>query len=160
MALHGLTSGMLRLAWSANGSAVLSADSTVAPTVTNGEDLWLAATLDVDNGAAGRTIRFWTSTDGVTWTQLGASVVQAGVTSIFNSTAAIGIGSRDSGTLDRLAGKVYYAEVRSGGLTGTIVANPDFTSVGPGTTTFYDSLLNQWDVIAPAVIAGIEGRHP
>jgi hypothetical protein len=154
-----LTSGMLRVAWSANGSTVLTADSTVAPTVANGDDLWVRVTLDVDNGAAGRTITFYTSTDGVTWTQLGATVIQAGVTSIFNSTAAINIGSRDSGTLDRMAGKVYYAEVRSG-INGVIVADPDFTSVGPGTTTFYDTLLNEWNVIAPAVISGIEGPPP
>jgi hypothetical protein len=154
-----LTSGMLRLAWSANGSTVLSADSTVAPTVANGAALWVRATLDVDNGAAGRTIIFYTSPDGVTWTQLGATVTQAGVTSIFDGTAAINIGSRDSGTLDRMAGKVYYAEIRSG-INGTIIANPDFTAEPVGTTIFADSLGNVWQVIPPAVISGTPGPPP
>lgn len=158
-----LTSGMLRLAWSEDGSAVLSADSTAAPTVADGDPLWVRATMDVNNGAAGRTITFYTSTDGLTWTILGAAVVQAGVTSIFDpagtTTASIIIGSRDSGTLDRMSGKVYAAEIYRG-IDGTLVASPDFTEEGVGTTIFDDSEGNVWQIFAPAVISSTPGAVP
>ncbi len=154
-----LTNGKIRFGWSADGSTVLTADSTVAPTVADGADLWVRSLIDVDNGAAGRDIFFYTSTDGVTWTQLGTTVTQAGVTSIFNSTAAINIGARDSGTLDRMSGKVYSAEVIR--VNGNVVeANPDFTTVGAGSTVFEDGVGNIWEVFSPAVISSTPGTPP
>jgi hypothetical protein len=147
------TAGTLRLFWSETGSTSLSATSTIAPTVANGEALWVRCTLDVDNGAAGRDIRFYTSTDGVAWTQLGTTVTQAGTTSIFNSTAETVVGSNTNGTLDRLAGRVFSAEIRSG-IDGTIVANPDFGAQLAGTTSFFDSTGKPWTVTYPGVIDG------
>lgn len=146
-----LTSGILRLAWSVDGSTVLSADSTVAPTIADGSALWVRVTLDVNNGAAGRDITFYTSADGSTWTQLGAVVTQAGVTSIFSGTSAVVIGSRDSGTLDRMTGRVFSAEIRSG-ISGTIVASPNFRVQPSGTTSFADSTGKTWMVVSPALI--------
>lgn len=154
------TTGALRVVWSADGTGtVFTATSTVAPVIADGEDLWVRFTLDVDNGAAGRTITFYTSTDGVTWTVLGAPVVQAGVTSIFSGTAAVNIGAHTSGTAEMMSGKVFYAEIRNG-IGGTVVANPDFTAQGPGQTTFFDSTGKEWTVEAPAVIAGEQGPPP
>jgi len=148
------TSGVLRLTWSTNGSNSFTADSTVAPTVSNGAALWVGAALDVDNGAAGRDIKFWTSTDGVTWTQLGATVTQAGVTSIFNSTAAVAVGAGyvNAGTWSEvLSGKVFAAEIRNS--AGTVVANPDFGAQPAGTTSFVDGTGKTWTVTGPASIA-------
>lgn len=146
-----LSTGVLRFVWSADGSATLTADSTVAPTVDNGAPLWVRATIDVNNGAAGRTVTFYTSTDGETWTMLGTAVTTAGVTSIFSGTAPVVVGSREVGTADRLAGRVFSAEVRSG-IGGTIVASPDFGVQLDGTTSFFDSTGKTWTVASPAVI--------
>lgn len=148
-----LTTGVLRLVWSVDGSVTLTADSTVAPVVVNGASLWVRATLDVDNGATGRDAKFYTSPDGVLWTQLGTTVTTPGVTSIFNSTAPVVIGSRDVGTLDLMVGSVFAAQVRSG-VGGAIVADPDFTVQPGGTTTFTDSAGLVWTVTAPAVVGG------
>src|SRR3990167_8959685 len=92
------TDGTLILYWSADGSAGLNAASTAAVGAANGSIKWVRATIDVDNGAVGRDIKFYTSDDGTTWTQLGTTVTQAGVTSIFNSTQLLRIGTEETDT--------------------------------------------------------------
>ena len=78
-----LTTGVLRLVISSDGSTDTSIDSTVATGITDGAVKWVRVTLDVDNGAAGKTAQFFTSDDGITWTQLGTTVISVGTTSIF-----------------------------------------------------------------------------
>jgi len=138
--------GTLVLIWSANGSATFTKQSTVCvPQPTSGRRA-VRVTLDVDNGAAGNTVTFYTSdTISGTWTQLGATVVTAGTTSIFNGTASTIIAA-DPGS------RVHAAQVRSG-IGGTIVANPDFTSVAEGTTTtFVDSASATWTLDAGSTV--------
>lgn len=145
------TTGTLALFWTEAGTApALSATSTAVPTVADGEPLWLRYTIDVDNGAAGRDIRFYTSPDGETWTQLGTTVTQAGATSIFAGTAELAVGAYNNGGSERLAGRVFSAEIRNG-IDGTIVANPDFGALAAGTTAFFNHGL-PWTVHAPATI--------
>lgn len=153
------TSGALRLFWTADGTTALSAASSVLPAMANGADLWVRATLDVDNGAGGRDIRFYTSTNGVFWTQFGGTVTQAGVTSIFAGTAPLDVGSDSNGTASLLAGQVFSLEIRSG-IDGTIVADPDFTDVGVGSVQFQDDQGNLWSIIAPAVIGSTPAPAP
>lgn len=114
------TTGTLRLVTSVDGSATtVNASSTVAPTIADGQPLWVRVTLDVDNGASGRDITFYTSTNGTTWTQLGTTVTQAGTTSIFNSTAPVTIGSYNT-TSNTITGNFYRAQVLNG-IGGTTV---------------------------------------
>jgi hypothetical protein len=122
-ALYLNSTGALSMRWSADGTTVITKNSTVNPTVTDGQILWVRATLDVDNGATGNTVTFYTSNDGTTWTQLGATVVTAATTAIFASTAVLEIGSRNTGTAEFLAGKFFEAQVLSG-IGGTSVAHP------------------------------------
>lgn len=110
-------------------------------------------TLDVDNGAAGNTTTFYTAPSMAgPWTQLGATVVQAGVTSIFSGNAALRIGgslSIGSYTYAEPAYATFYtAEVRNG-INGTVVAAPDFTTqpldpVPFGFSSFNDAQGNNW----------------
>ena len=136
------TTGTLLLGWSPNGSsaAVIAKSSTVAPTVANYAGLWIRATLDVDNGAAGNTVTFYTSTDGVAWTQLGDPVVTAGVTSIFNGTADVGIGSNSSG-VNRVAGLIYRAQIYNG-IAGTLVFDANFATASKLAPSFTESSSN------------------
>ncbi len=138
--LRLLTDGTLQFSWSNDGTAELNATS-IATGIPDGEARFVRVTIDVDNGAAGRTITFYTSTDGLTWTQLGSPVVQAGTTSIFDSTSAVEIGTRQTGTIEPFDGTIYYVEIRNG-IDGTIVASPRFT----GTPTFQDGQGNTWTV--------------
>jgi len=120
------SAGLLTVGWSANGSVELTADSTVAIPAVDGQTKWVRGTLDVNNGSSGRDISFYTSDDGVTWTQLGATVTQAGATSIFDSTAVVEVGAANVGTTEWFGGRIYYATIISGGVFpvggGTTVA--------------------------------------
>lgn len=143
--------GVLAFGWSSTGSSPIAALSTVAPVVADGGLLWVRATLNVDNGASGKAVKFYTSNQSVetdpaaiVWTQLGTTVTSAGVTSIFDSTANVEIGTDDA--FFGLHGKVYYAEIRNG-IGGTIVANPDFRfRCADTTTTLTDDYTRVWTV--------------
>lgn len=133
------TAGTLSLFWVDSGGTTRSATSTVATGFTDGARKWVRGTLDVDNGAAGRDIKFFTSDDGVTWTQLGTTVTQAGTTSIRAGTALMKVGEV-SGT--RMAGKFYRAQVLNG-IDGTIVFDANMSVLTSTTqTTFTESSSN------------------
>jgi hypothetical protein len=123
------TDGRLRFYWSPDGTATAlkGVYSTTAIASDNGTDLWLRCTVDVDNGDSGHTVKFFTSLDGDTWTQLGNDVVGAGTTSLFANAEGVDIGS---GSLGKFYGKIYYAEIRNG-IDGTVVASPDFGMLPP-----------------------------
>jgi hypothetical protein len=142
----GVRDNRLYFEWSPDGSSALGAASTVQLVVPPSGRLAVRATLDVDNGAGGRTVRFYTAPSGTAgpWTQLGADVVQAGTTSVFNATAAaLRIGDATSVGMTRAAGRCMAAEVRNG-IGGTVVANPIFTAQPIGTTVFADSAGRTW----------------
>jgi hypothetical protein len=134
------TSGVVRLSWSTDGAGTVNADSTVAPTVADGAALWVRATLDVDNGASGYDVKFFTSSDGVTWTQLGTTVTGVGVTSIFASTTAVRLGQDFGSTV--MAGKVHRAQILNG-IGGTPVLDVDCSQIGAGSATSFTALTGQ-----------------
>lgn len=132
------SAGKLGLVWSEDGAVLLGALSTVLIGVPNGDAKWLRATLDIDNGASGRAIKFYTSDDGASWTQLGATVTQAGVTSIFSGPAILEVGTANIGTASLFTGKVYRAQVFDG-IDGTLVFDAEFDQEAIGTTSFTES---------------------
>lgn len=147
-----MTTGQIRITWSTNGTNNFSMLSTVPVPATIGQRITIRATLDVDNGAAGRTARFYTASNiGGVFTELGSPVIVAGVTSIFSGTSTLTVGGRDSGMVNRFTGKIFAARVRNG-IGGTIVANPSFVTQAPGTTNFVDSAGRTWTVQASASI--------
>lgn len=122
--------------WTANGTDALESH-VAAPAVTDGAAKYLKITMDVDNGAGGNTVAFYTSDDGITWMQLGTSQTKAGTTSIFDSASAVEIWP--GGT-----GKFYSAIIRNG-IGGPIVASPDANMAFPSTiSTFKDMQGNVW----------------
>jgi hypothetical protein len=150
------STGTLQFQWSTDGTAATNATatSTVPVPVTAGR-LAVQATLDVNNGAAGRTITFYTSPSmSGAWTQLGAAVTAGGVTSVFAGSAVLEAGSVNSGAAELAQGMVNALQVRSG-IGGTVVANPDFTAQTVGATSFADSAGRTWTVNGTArLVAG------
>ncbi|MFI5524976.1 hypothetical protein [Streptomyces platensis] len=141
----GMRNGRPHFEWSVDGANTIQADAPTAPTIPPSGRLALAVTLDVNNGAGGCTVQFYTaSTIAGPWSYLGAPVVFAGTTSIFNSNAPLRIGDA-IGSLDftTAAGACHAAQVRSG-IGGTLAANPDFTAQAAGTTSFTDSTGKVW----------------
>lgn len=152
-----VAAGLLQMVWSNNGIAVLFASSTLPVPAISGR-LAVRATLDVDNGAAGRTVTFYTApTLAGPWIPLGVPVVQGGVTSIFSGTALGEVGTNNSGTFGMWSGVAYAAEIRNG-IDGTVVANPNFAAQSPGTTVFVDGAGRTWTLNGTAsIIAGLNG---
>jgi lysophospholipase L1-like esterase len=137
------TNGTLALNWSNDGTTLLTVFSSVAPTVVDGAILWVRATLDVNDGAGNRVIKFYTSTDGATWTQLGTTTTTVGTTVVFDPTtnASYSVGARgSSGGIT--TGKIYEVRVRgtvAGATTATGVNALNSTTVNVGATASFPS---------------------
>lgn len=138
--------GALKLRWSTTGADIITKTSTATLPFSSGRHA-VRATLDVNNGAAGNTVTFYTAdTIAGPWTQLGSPVVTAGTTSLFNNVSDIEVGGiSDLGQPD-FVGKLYGFELRNG-IAGTIVAEIDFASSNlAGQTDFSDGLGNTWEL--------------
>jgi hypothetical protein len=130
------STGNLVFDWSADGSTIQPAvNSGAAVPFAEGAEGWVRVTFDVDNGASGNDVKFYTSTDGDTWTQLGTTKTSAGVTSIFNSTTTYEIGAR-TGQSEPLTGgaRIYEVEIRDG-INGPSIAPRLPTAWGWGVGT-------------------------
>lgn len=155
-ALFLSTAGKMTFRWTTDGSAIQQHDSTVPLPVLPGGRLALRVTLDVDNGAGGHTITYYTApTLSGPWTQLGAPVINAGTTSVFSSTAPVIVGDTVELGFERPVGRVHAFELRSG-INGTPVANPDFSLPAAGATSFVDAAGRTW---APSGGAEITNRQ-
>lgn len=106
--------------WSTDGTTTgrISKTATATPSTANGAWCWIAVEHDVDNGASGNDVKFYTgsqnaSTGVITWTQLGSTVTTSGVTSHFNSTGPYTIGSRDSSHALCMTGDIAQIRVRN-----------------------------------------------
>ena len=109
-------------------------------------------TLDVDNGAGGKTARFYyADTLSGTWTELGSPVTNPGTATIAGTANALATyTSTELGPTS-----VYGIEVRNG-IGGTIVAAPDFDGATEGTTSLSDGHGNSW---VPYGSAEVTARH-
>jgi hypothetical protein len=149
-----LNQGFIQLQWSTDGTATLS-NAVVLSTGALTPRMCLRATLDVDNGASGKTVRFYAGpTLNGPWTQIGADQVSAGTTSLFAGTSALELGDLSSGTAPPSSFRLYGAQVRDG-IGGTVVAAPDLTAQAPGAVAFTDSAGRAWSVTA----GGLSNRH-
>jgi len=147
--------GTLRLQWSSDGTANLNVSSTTTPVPhpTSGR-LAVRVTMDVNDGAGNRVIRFYTAPDlAGPWTQLGTTITTAGTTSIFAGNSVLEVGSRSGGTTEIFTGVIHAVEVRNG-IDATVVANPDFDAQAAGTASFADSTGKTWTVNGAALIVG------
>lgn len=123
-------SGALSFRWSTDGTSanmVTEKVSTASVPFTAGMTGWVRVTLDVDNGATGNDLKFYTSTDGVTWTQLGTTVTTAGVTNIFASTYPYQVGAFGASNLNPGVGLTYqWISIRNGLNSGQSLVPPLF----------------------------------
>lgn len=155
------TAGTLLLAWSTAGTlgTIVAASSTVAVGAANGEVVWVRATLDVNDGAGNRVVRFYTSADpthdhtAVEWTQLGSTVTTVGTTSIHSGSAVPTIGILADGS-NPLTGKIYATAVLNG-IGGTVISSTDFTDGNrfvPGAGSGTGPNGNVWTISSPATL--------
>lgn len=112
------TTGALAFNWStagttAAGEQVSSVAATTGTGFVSGQPFWARVTLQLTNGSVG-VIRFYTSPDGVTYTQLGTTVTLGATTSLFGGTAPYQIGAFTSGLASPLDGRIHWVDVRAG----------------------------------------------
>lgn len=136
------TDGKIGFLASSNGTTWgVSNISSVATGITDGATKWIRATFDVNNGASGSDVQFFTSDDGSTWTQLGTTQTNVGTFTTFASTAQLEIGSNLAGTGSVNSGTFYRAQVLNG-IGGTTVFDANFESVASDSFAFTESSAN------------------
>lgn len=120
------------------GTAAITFGSTVAVPFTPGQTGWIRASWTAGSGT-----NFYTSTDGVTWTQLGTLVGNASAMSA--DVSALNIGGRLSGTQLTLPGNFYRTRIYNSALgagSGTPVFDADFSTKPFNVNTFTESSVN------------------
>jgi hypothetical protein len=151
--------GTLVLTWSSTGANFLEVQSTAVSPYGSGQRFTARVTLDVDNGAGGHTIAFYTAPAAAgPWTALGDPIIRSGTTSINTSgTADLVLGDIPGLTFARPAGRFYAAELRNG-IDGSLLASPDFTAADPGDPALTDPQGNVWSLTGAAEISGWRRR--
>lgn len=108
---------------------------SVAHGLTGSSELWVRV---VKTAASGGLIQFFTSTDGVGWSQVGANQSHGGQ-AFLNAANATVIGATVNGA-GRYNGRVYQALL----LNPATVADPNFTNLTSGQTSHTDGQSNVW----------------
>ncbi|WP_223772951.1 hypothetical protein [Streptomyces sp. 135] len=154
--------GRLYFTWSGDGS---QEDAWFAsrPLPVLPETAAVRVTWEADNGAGQRQTRFyWAESLAGPWTEFASRSLLSDVPTIFNGTAPLSIGPSDlslNPSAYRLpfSGRGYRFEVRNG-VTGPVVASPDFTAQAAGATSFTDSAGCVWTLSGGAEIREREDR--
>ncbi len=143
--------GKLQVQWSPDGTFgnIRTATSSVATGFTDGTRHAVRATIDVNNGASGVSVIFYTASDiNGTYTQLGSTQTSTPTSSIASTAADLEVGT----TNDRAPGLAFAApfigaihafQLRNG-INGTRVAAIDFSKVTPGAEEYTDLEGNTW----------------
>jgi hypothetical protein len=111
-----MSNGTLRLTLSQDGSTGVFATSSVALNLLAGSIWWLRATWRQSDGK----VQFFTSDNGITWTQLGSDQTIA-IASIADTTSPLRIGSYSTAGTEQFVGRFYQAKIKRG--TNGIVAS-------------------------------------
>lgn len=107
------SAGFLQMVVSSDGTALTTIASTAAVSFTDAQTGWVRVVYTPNDGSGNRVTRFYTSTTGLTWTQLGATVTTAGaITPFAPSNAPLTIGGRGGGS--GLPGKIYEVHILNG----------------------------------------------
>lgn len=133
--------GFIAFNCSSDGSTLGNASTNPATTGFSANfQSWIRATAQFSGGNA--TVNFYTSSDGINWTQLGTTKTITGTGSLFAGTAEVEIGSIDAGVISNFTGKIYRAQIYNG-ISGTLAVdfNPD--NAATGATSFTSSTTGE-----------------
>ena len=150
-------SGNIRLTRFSDGAA-LDWTSTAAPnTVFSAHEVgWVRVTHDVDNGSSENVATFFTSTDGVTYTQLGSAVTRSGTYTATTTSNPVTVGAARSNGNAAFSGEVHAAQVHDG-IDGTQVVAFDPTLGLVGASSFTESTGETWSINGNAALSHVTG---
>lgn len=138
-----LSKSLTFIVWQSTVAKV--ATSSAALTTADGSVIWVKITLSVSTGK----VNFYTSTDGVTYSILGAEQsITAAATDA--GTANLAIGSSNGGGSGNFGGKIYQAQIYNG-IDGTLAVDFDASRYAGG-TTLTGSTGETWTLQGSAVI--------
>lgn len=145
-----LDGGTLRWATSVAGTAydtITSATVTLGSVGLNAKTRALVkVTHQMNDGAGNNVVKFWYSTNGgATWTQLGATVTNAGTTSIFDGTAPVTLSDQSSGAPTHGGMLIYRAKLFNG-IGGVLAADFNPGSGVDGAATLADGVTGTWSI--------------
>lgn len=161
-----ILNGIPTFLWSPDGTLASRIDEAATEAVKgyNGQRIALRVTLDIDNGASGYELRFYTGRtvddDDDDWVLLGSPVIGGSTTSVYTGSAYMEVGGGFSfnstpggGSLNRLAGKAYALKLLD---SGTVKVSMSMRSATPGGTDFTDDTGLTWSRGGTAVLTN---RH-
>lgn len=147
------TGGAPFIVVSSDGTALTTINATAPVALADGATSWLRVVYTPDDGAGNRVTAFYLSTDGVTWTQHGATVTTAGALQPFAATnAAIDLGGR--GGAAGLLGKYYEVQVLAG------IDGPNTVPQLPGLWSPNTSAGTPATLVGAPVLTLVNGSHP
>jgi hypothetical protein len=120
--------------FSGDGVEDLGANRELTPSFRDGRRKWVRMTVEPARGL----LRFWTSSGGTVWTQLGDDRTFAPLDGLHDSSGRVYVGADRPGSDNPFAGKLYYVEIRDG-VGGPVIANLDFR-----TPTQLDAGSGEW----------------
>lgn len=132
------TTGTLRFLLSTDGITNTGFNSTASVPDNNGP-LWLRTTRDATAGE----IKFFTSQDGATWTQLGTTVTGVTTSAMFSGAGAVRIGAGSGAGSQSFGGKIYQAIVYSDLTETNKVLDIDCDAITSGAATSFAALTGQ-----------------
>jgi hypothetical protein len=131
--------GQLYLSWSPDGTLTSRIDrfSTEPLVAHNGQRLAVRVALDVDNGAGGYEVRFYTgrTVDDTDWKLLGDPIIGTSPTAVFDGAAGLELGEVAGLTAVGPTGKLHAVKVLNG-INGTVAASMRTSDAVPAATSF------------------------
>jgi hypothetical protein len=122
------SSGCLAFYGSVDGTTLLDHPNLTPTGFSDGTTNWCRMTRLASTGV----ITYYTSSDGATWVQLGATVAGTSGT-LYNSTAIVELGAYQTGAANPLSGKIYQAQIYNG-INGTLAVDFNASRYAGGTT--------------------------
>lgn len=127
--------------------------STVGHSFANNTLGYIKVTHDTVNGI----VKFFTSTDGITYTQLGSNVsITLGTTT--DTSTPLCIGANNNGTSNSFTGKVYRATIANSiGGTPVVDFNPATYNAATSQTAWTSSTGEVWTINTGTATSGYKG---
>jgi hypothetical protein len=148
--------GTMQLYWSWDGTNWSNVTSSIAIGFAAHATGWVRVSFH----SAAKIIRFHTSTDGITWTQLGIDQTTVATSTVFaNGTIPVEIGTQGNGTAGWMKGvNLYRAKVYKGSAldagSGIPDFDADFSAKAFGANSFVESSANA----ATVTMTGLASR--
>jgi len=157
--LRIMADGSLRMLTSSSGVDVVDSQSTASVSLATNSKVYLKFVRQVNNGSGGNSTFFYTSTDRINWTQLGSTIINVGITSIFAGTAPLQIGANDtSGALNPLNAKIFRLTIANSiGGTPVVDFNPASYSAATSQTQWTSTTGEVWTINTGTPTTGYKG---